>query len=333
VAVDAAGGENGCGPAVHAALEAAGGCDVLLVGPPDEIESCLDGPLPPSMTVIPASDTVRMDDDPITVVRAKRSSSLMRAARAVATGQADVMVTSGNTGAAVVAATVHFGRIPGISHPALAALLPSPLGGRPTVLVDVGAAATCHPEWLVQFAELGVAYSRLRVGTPRPTVALLSNGSESGKGGPTTVAAASLLSQRVDYVGQVEGHDLLTTDADVIVTDGFTGNVALKTFEGVAMVTARTLLEASRGTGAVTDADRQSWRRSLAEALHMDGGGVLLGLRHTCVIGHGASTAKDIRGAIELAVTCWQESLVGVMDEVASPPVLPMKGPLRSIPT
>ncbi len=139
---------------------------------------------------------------------------------------------------------------------------------------------------------------------------MLSNGCEEGKGGTVRSDAHRLLRTRDDYLGQIEGHDLLSTHADVVVTDGLTGNVALKTFEGVASVTTRALINASRQTPAVTDDDRRRWIDSLDEVMYIDGGAVLLGLRHPCVICHGASAPRDLMSSIELAATCWERGLV-----------------------
>ena len=202
-----------------------------------------------------------MRDDPAQSVRVKKDSSLVRGAEAVRDSRASAMVSAGNTGAAMASALLRMGRLPGVARPAIAALIPA-VSGRPAVLVDAGANADCHAEWLVQFAQMGAAFMALRFGTVAPKVALLSIGEESSKGNQLTKEAHALLAGGVgvDFVGNVEGRDLLNGDVDVIVTDGFTGNVALKSLEGAL----RALFDIVGRVIGATPENRRRWRSARA---------------------------------------------------------------------
>ena len=224
------GGDRAPGEIVAGARRAADelGIPVVLVGPSDGSLGDTGG-----LEVLPAFEVIGMNDDPAQSVRAKKDSSLVRAAEAVRDGRASAMVSAGNTGAAMASALLRMGRLPGVARPAIAALIPA-VTGRPAVLVDSGANADCHAEWLVQFAQMGSAFMTRRFGILVPKVALLSIGEEPTKGNQLAKEAHALLAAGVgvDFVGNVEGRDLLDGNVDVIVTDGFTGNVALKSLEG-----------------------------------------------------------------------------------------------------
>ena len=240
VAVDAMGGDHAPGEIVAGARRAADelGIPVVLVGPPDQIGDT------GGLEVIAASEIIAMDDDPGSSVRRKKDSSLVRAAEAVRDGKASAMVSAGNTGAAMASALLRMGRLKGVVRPAIATPIPQ-LGSHPAVLLDAGANAECTPAMLVQFAQMGAAYVTARYGVRSPTVALLSIGEEKSKGTPLVKETHELLDQAPDiaFVGNVEGRDLLHAPADVFVTDGFTGNVALKTLEGSLRFFMDTLLE------------------------------------------------------------------------------------------
>ncbi|MDP6214284.1 MAG: phosphate acyltransferase PlsX, partial [Acidimicrobiales bacterium] len=230
IAVDAMGGDNAPSEIVAGArLAADEGTPVLLVGRPDEMGDT--GGLP----VIEASEVIAMDAEPGSSVRRMKDSSLVRAAEAVRDGAASAMVSAGNTGATMASALLRMGRIRGVSRPAIATLLPAP-GTTPTVLLDAGANSECNPEWLVQFGQMGAVFATDRLGIAEPRVALLSIGEEAGKGSPLVKEAYKALAEaefrQGAFIGNVEGRDLLTDAADVVVTDGFTGNVALKALEG-----------------------------------------------------------------------------------------------------
>ena len=234
VAVDAMGGDRAPAEIVAGARRAADelGVPVVLVGRPDEIGDT------GGLEVIEASEVIPMDAEPGSSVRTMKDSSLVRAAEAVRDGRASAMVSAGNTGAAMGSALLRMGRIRGITRPAIATPIPTP-GSSPTTMLDSGANAECRPEWLVQFARMGSVYSRDRFGIECPRVGLLSIGEEAGKGNDFTKAVFKRLADGgwardvgAEWVGNVEGRDIMTPDIDVVVTDGFTGNVTLKALEG-----------------------------------------------------------------------------------------------------
>ena len=306
VAVDAMGGDFAPAEIVAGARRAFEelGIPVVLVGPGDGSLGDTGG-----LEVIAASEVIEMDDDPAKSVRNKKDSSLVRAAEAVRDGRASAMVSAGNTGAAMASALLRMGRLRGVMRPAIATPLPA-LSGAPTLLVDAGANAECQPEWLVQFAQMGAAFATARYGTARPKVALLSIGEEASKGNGLVKATHELLTggggePGFEFVGNVEGRDLLTGDVDVVVTDGFTGNVALKTLEG-ALRAFMTILGKVFATSEETKAAGDVLAPSLLEyALRLDpeetGGAMLLGVDGVCVISHGSSSARAIVNAVRVA--------------------------------
>ena len=227
IAVDAMGGDRAPSEILAGAHEAAAlGIPILLVGPEG-----LDGL--GELPLLHASEVIEMDDDPAQSVRRKRDSTLVRAAEAVRDGKASAMISAGNTGATMASALLRMGRIEGVSRPAIATPVPVP-GSHPTVLLDAGANAEVQPEWLVQFALMGSVYAQQRFGVENPRVGLLSIGEEPGKGDTLRKETYELLkvATGINFIGNVEGRDLMTGDVDVVVTDGFTGNVVLKTLEG-----------------------------------------------------------------------------------------------------
>ncbi len=244
VAVDAMGGDNAPLEIIKGAeLAVEAGIPVLLVGHPDALSDISD--IPTKF----ASEVIGMSEDPATAVRKKKDSSLVRSAEAVRDGEALAMISAGNTGATMASALLKIGRIRGVSRPAIAT--PIPVLGRtnPNILLDSGANAECNPEWLVQFAEMGAVYARDRFSTDKPKIGLLSIGEEPGKGSPLIKEAFELLNDQDwqmrcsgEFIGNVEGRDLMNPDIDVIVTDGFTGNVALKALEGTAKAIVGALL-------------------------------------------------------------------------------------------
>lgn len=311
VAVDAMGGDRA--PAdilagAHAA--AAAGLPVVMVGPID-----LDGL--GELGLIPASEVIAMDEDPAGGVRRKKDSTLVRAAEAVRDGAAGAMVSAGNTGATMASALLRMGRIKGVSRPAIAAPIPIPGEAVPNVLLDAGANAEVQPEWLVQFAQMGSVYHRVRFGTAAPKVGLMSIGEEPGKGDTLRKEAYELLATApgVNFVGNVEGRDMMTKNADVVVTDGFTGNVILKTLEGGMKAVLRALLAAF---GA--EERYQPHADALLPALlplHAQlspdtyGGAMLLGVDGVCIITHGSSNATAMHNAIRLAHDMAERDIVG----------------------
>ncbi|MEY4362162.1 MAG: fatty acid/phospholipid synthesis protein PlsX [Actinomycetota bacterium] len=321
IAVDAMGGDRAPDEILAGAHEAARlGLPVVLVGPAG-LEGCGD------LDLIEASEVIAMDDDPGKSVRTKKDSTLVRAAEAVRDGRASAMVSAGNTGATMASALLRMGRIKGVNRPAIATPIPVP-GGSPTVLIDAGANAEVQAEWLVQFAQMGSVYSRHRFGVASPRVGLLSIGEEPGKGDTLRKEAFELLSRAggINFIGNVEGRDVMTDDVDVVVTDGFTGNVVLKTLEGGMRTLVKALLAAF--------ASKPEYKPHadvllpallpLYEAVDPDttGGAVLLGVDGVCIISHGSSSARAIVNAIKVAADMVEH---GIVDEIraaiASAPV------------
>lgn len=311
VAVDGMGGDLGPGPVVEAVLDGPEDVEILLVGSVPHLRRHLgDGGLPGRVTLLHAPEAVAMHDDPVRATWNKRGSSLLVCAQAVRSGRADAMVSPGNTGAAVLAAAARLRRLPGVRAPALATTLRGPEMG-PTVLLDIGATVTERPEWLAEFALMGMRFAEARLGVENPRVGLLSNGAEDVKGGPAQRDAHLLLSALPAYVGQIEAYDVFSDRVDVAVTDGFTGDVLLKTYERTLDLTALVAVSAVRsGGGPLAEQNAQAISRRVRAALAADPGGVLLGVRGVCVVCHGAAPARDIRAAIRLAAECVRTGVV-----------------------
>jgi glycerol-3-phosphate acyltransferase PlsX len=250
-----------------------------------------------------------------------KDSSLVRAAEAVRDGRASAMVSAGNTGATMASALLRLGRIKGVARPAIATPIPVP-GSSPTVLLDAGANAECQPQWLVQFAQMGAVFSSERYGIAEPRVGLLSIGEEPTKGNPLVKEAHGLLAAAgaldragARFVGNVEGRDIMTPDVDVVVTDGFTGNVALKTLEGGLRTLVAAVLE---GLSATDVADAAlSALLPLYGTLDPDqtGGAMLLGVDGVCIISHGSSSATAVVNATRVAGEMVE---AGVVDRLRS---------------
>jgi glycerol-3-phosphate acyltransferase PlsX len=298
VAVDALGGDNAPGEVVLGAIEAArDGIDVVLYGP-----AGLDTR---GVRLVETTGRIEMAEKPAEAVRAKPDSSLVAAVRAVADGDADAVVSAGNTGAMLAAGLLHLRRVRGVLRPAIAVPIPAREG--PSVLLDAGANADARPDHLVQFAHMGSVFSREILGVAAPRVRLLSIGEEDEKGNQLTLEAHRLLreDERIAFAGNAESRDLLRGAADVVVTDGFTGNVALKLLEG----TIKELLDALRAEIAATPRGKlgglliRPAARRLRTKLDPDtyGGAYLLGLRGLAVIAHGSSGRRAIANAIRLA--------------------------------
>jgi phosphate acyltransferase len=322
IAVDAMGGDRAPEEIVEGAKQAAaGGIPVVLVGPPD-LGGRLDiGGLP----LIPASEIIAMDEDPAGGVRRKKDSTLVRAAEAVRDGKAAAMISAGNTGATMAAALLRMGRIKGVSRPAIATPIPV-MGSTPTILLDCGANAEVQPEWLVQFAQMGSVYARHRFGMSSPKVGLLSIGEEAGKGDPLRKETFPLLEAAagIDFIGNVEGRDILTEDVDVVVTDGFTGNVVLKSLEGSVKAIVKAFLEAITADGYKEHAEALVPALApLYVTLDPDtyGGAVLLGVDGVCVISHGSTGAKAMLNGIRVADELVTGGLVEELRRAVQPSV------------
>jgi phosphate acyltransferase len=305
VALDAMGGDRAPDDIVAGAVLAAEqlGVEIALVGPPDAIAPHLPAGAA-GVHVEPASEVIAMHDDPASAVRTKRDSSIVRCAELVRDGKAAAMVGAGNTGATMAAALLRCGRIRGVARPAIAVPVPIAGSARKQLLVDAGATVDPEPEWLVQWARLGREYARLRLGVDEPTIGLLSNGEEAGKGDALRKAAFALLSDVKGFTGNVEGRDLARAATDVIITDGFTGNVALKTLEGAMLGLAGLVFSVldEPEWAEVAPALKLRMLEAAADLLPDNtGGAVLLGVKGVCVISHGSSSATAIVNAVRVA--------------------------------
>ena len=320
VAVDANGADLGPAEvAAGAAIAARQGVHTLLFGPAEAFGE-IDAP-DGFVEVVDAPVSIAKVPDPVAAARSTKDASIVLAAKAVAEGRADALVSGGSTGAALAAGLLNVRRAHGIYRPALAIPLPVPGGRQPVTLLDVGANAEVRPEHLVQFAFMGAALASTILGIQRPRVALLSNGTEAIKGTPLVQEAHRLLVERaassplVDFVGNTEGNVVMDGVADVIVADGFTGNVALKLIEGVSSATLRSIREAatssSRGKlgGLLLRSDLRALRAEIdPEAA---GGAYLLGLRKLGVVPHGRFTRTGFSQAILLAARGVRNDVVG----------------------
>ena len=307
IAVDAMGGDRGPEAVVAGALAArADGIEPILFG-----SASLDTK---GLELVPTTQVVAMREKPADAFRTKSDSSLVRAVESVSDGRAEAVVSAGNTGAMLAAGLVLLRRVPGVRRPAIAVPIPARRG--PSVLVDAGANADCRAEHLLQFATMGAVFAEEMLGIAEPQVRLLSIGEEPEKGNQLTLEAHELLAASdLDFRGNAEGRDILEGAADVLVTDGFTGNVALKAVEG----TIRTLLDSLReeitasAAGTVGGLLIRPAARRLRKRLDPDtyGGAFLLGLRGLVVIAHGNSSATAIANAIRLAARGVEHDVVG----------------------
>ena len=300
IAIDAMGGDKAPGAIVQGALQASAlGFDVILVGPAD-----LAGR--EHLDLIVASEVIEMHDDPANGVRRKKDSTLVRAAEAVRDGKASAMISAGNTGATMASALLRMGRIKGVNRPAIATPIPVP-GSIPTLLLDAGANSEVQADWLVQFALMGSVYSRHRFGVENPKVGLLSIGEEPGKGDTLRKEAFGLLSvaQGINFIGNVEGRDIMTDAVDVVVTDGFTGNVVLKTLEGALKTVVKALFAAFASDDAYKPHADALMPALLPLYTSLDpdtyGGAILLGVNGVCIISHGSTGANAMVNAVTVA--------------------------------
>jgi glycerol-3-phosphate acyltransferase PlsX len=310
IAVDAMGGDHAPKSEIEGSIRAARdlGVKIILVGHQDVVRQELakqehvDG-LP--IEIQHASEHITMEDSAAKAVRTKRDSSIRVAARLVRDGIAQGVVSAGNTGAVMATAKMVQGMLPGVDRPALASAFPT-LKGSPVVVVDVGANVDCSPRMLTQFAVMGEIYSRVIFHKPRPRVGLLSIGEEEHKGNELTRSATPLLkSLPINFIGNVEGGDIFVGDTDVIVCDGFVGNVALKVGEGLVDMIYQMLRESleatiSRKIGYVLSRTAfHDFKKRLDYSEH--GGAPLLGIKGVCIITHGRSNANAIKNAIRVA--------------------------------
>jgi phosphate acyltransferase len=319
VALDAYGADGGPELVVEGArLAAADGIPVRLFGP-----ASLE--LPADVELDPTSEWIGNEAEPVAAVRSAPEASIVRAAAAVAEGGCSSLVSAGSTGATMTAALFALKRAHGVHRPALAAQIPVPGGdGPPLLLLDCGANTDVRPQHLIQFAFLGSAFSRAVLGSDSPRVALLSVGEEQKKGRADVVEAHQALTEAegIRFIGNLEGRDLLTGAADVIVTDGFTGNVTLKTLEGTARAVAEAV-RAAAGSNPMAAAGGLLLRPALGGLRRsMDpnsvGGAILLGLRGVAVVAHGSSTPEGIANAVRLAHRAVEERMVERTEDLLS---------------
>ncbi|AGY57444.1 phosphate acyltransferase PlsX [Gloeobacter kilaueensis] len=309
IAVDAMGGDYAPQEIVAGALLARAqlGVEIVLVGDAQAVARELRKLNAAQLVeIIDAPEQVRMDEEP-TAVRRKRKSSIVITMDLVKQGKADAAVAAGNTGAAMAAALLQIGRLGGIDRPAIGALLPTLKLGKRVLLLDAGANTDCRARFLEQFALMGALYSRYALGVERPQVGLLNIGEERGKGNETVAEAYELIHKNpnIPFAGNCEGRDVMTGQFDVVVCDGFVGNILLKFAEGVGLVALQILKEElPRGfTGKIGTAVMQDNLRQVKQRMDYAayGGGLLLGINGVCIIAHGSSKAEGILSAIRLA--------------------------------
>ncbi len=319
LALDAEGGDNAPTEVVAGALLAASPLlRVLLVGRRDVVEPLLaDGPHE-SVELVPSTSVVGAEDEPAQAVRNMPDSSIVVGARTVAEGRSQGVVSAGNTGATVVASLLTMKRADGLRRPAIVTMLPGIDG--PVVMLDAGANADCRPEHLLEFGALGTAYARAVLGMTRPRVGLLNIGEEEGKGNELArTAHAELRASGLNFVGNIEGRDLLRNAADVVVTDGFTGNVTLKLLEGCASSLFVRIKEAAAGSarakagGLLLRPALRGLRASLDPEEY--GGTYLLGVRGLVVICHGSSRRRAIANALLFGADALRKGVLGAIDE------------------
>ncbi len=330
IAIDAMGGDAGPSVTVDGALVAARHLQVglLLVGDPRAIEAELARHPVASLfrridvQIVDAPERIEMSESAAQALRRKPRASIRVAAEAVRDGRADALFSAGHTGASVMAAHAAFGVLPGVERPALATIIPTRRA--PAVLLDAGATVNCRASHLVQFAVMGSAYARVALGLASPRVGLLSIGEEESKGTDLTREAYQLLkSSPVNFIGNVEGRHVYAGDADVIVCDGFTGNVTLKVSEGLVETVEALLhdeLSATFGGRVGYVLSRQAFRRFRRRVDYSEyGGAPLVGLNGLCIVGHGRSSAKAVANAVTMAVRAVNEDLIGRLSRDIAP--------------
>lgn len=310
IAIDAMGGDRAPGEIVAGALRARSelGVEILLVGDPQQIEAVL----PPKtnmaqIEIVPSEGAIAMEEEPLSAIRRKPKASINVSMDLVKKGRADAVFSAGHSGAAMAAALLRLGRLPGIDRPAIGAMFPTIVASKQVLILDVGANVDCRPKFLEQFAVMGSVYSQFVLGVDVPKVGLLNIGEEDCKGNDASVRANQLLreNKNIAFVGNAEGRDVLSGDFDVIVCDGFVGNVLLKFAEAIGEVMLQIIreelpqgLRGQIGT-AILKPNLRTIKQRMDHAEH--GGALLLGVDGICIIGHGSSQAPSIFNAIRMA--------------------------------
>jgi phosphate acyltransferase len=318
------GGDNAPAEVIRGSVDAASEykCYVCLVGDEKQIEAGLETlELPPQLRarieIVNAGEVIAMDEHPAQAVRQKKDSSLVRACRLVADGDGCGVVSAGNSGAMMAAALLVLKRIDGVSRPAIGALFPAHHGKR-TFVLDVGANTDCKPEWLVEFAVMGNVYARTMMEIANPCIGLLSNGEEETKGSQQVLDAHELLAKApLNFIGNVEGKHIFTGACDVVVCDGFVGNIALKTAEGVGEFLFAAMREQamSSATAKIGGALLRPKLRAIRDQIdyRQTGGALLLGVKGETVIAHGRSDALAIKNAVRVALQAATADVSGII--------------------
>lgn len=322
VAVDALGGDAGAPVVLNgvaAALKSDSDIKIILCGPEDVVVPFADAHERCVARV--TTEEIAMDEHPAQAVRKKKDSSIVVGCRLVKEGSAQGFFSAGSTGACLTAATLVTGRIKGVVRPALATIIPSPI--KPAIMCDVGANADCKPNYLLQFAQMASIYAEEILEVKNPRVALLNIGEEETKGSQLALEAHELLKKNLpNFVGNAEGRDLLTGSFDVFVTDGFTGNVCLKTLEGamkVLLSTVKDLFMSSFKTkmaGLAVKGDISELKNTISPDAY--GGAPLLGVKGACIVGHGSSNEEAIKNGILITAKTVRLDVLGRIEQVVS---------------
>ena len=321
IAVDVMGTDYGPGEIIKGALQAIAdyGCGVVLVGDEGQIKEHLQQIQEannPKVTIQHASQVIEMKDHPGISIRKKKDASIVVATKLLKNGECDALVSSGSTGAAVASALFGLGRIPGIDRPSIATTIPNIKGV--TVLLDSGAMVDAKPEQMVQSAIMGSVFAELILNKEQPKVGLLNIGEEETKGNEQDLATYPLLKAEthINFIGNVEGRDINSGDVDVVVCDGFVGNVVLKTLEGLASAIMTLLKDTVYNTGILTKIGAFLMKPALTKlGKRLDaseyGGALLLGVKAPFIICHGSSKAKAIKSAVRVAIEMTEKNIVG----------------------
>lgn len=318
IAIDAMGGDNAPAEIITGALRAKEelGVEVLLVGDPQQIKAALPSKTNQGIEIVPSEGTIEMHEEPLSGIRRKRKASINVAMDLVKQKQADAVVSAGHSGAAMAAAHLRLGRLPGIDRPAIGAVFPTIQASKQVLILDVGANVDCRPKFLEQFAVMGSIYSQYVLGIAEPKVGLLNIGEEECKGNDLAIRTHQMLkaNPNISFIGNAEGRDVLSGNFDVIVCDGFAGNVLLKFAEAVGEVLLQILreelpqgLHGQLGT-ALLKPNLKRIKQRVDHAEH--GGGLLLGVAGICIISHGSSQAPSIFNAIRLAKEAVQNQVL-----------------------
>ncbi|MGK7929900.1 MAG: phosphate acyltransferase PlsX [Microcystaceae cyanobacterium] len=319
IAVDAMGGDHAPHEIVAGAIRACEELDVeiLLVGDRKPIESYLASHShPQTLTIVESEGVIDMHEEPLTALRRKSKASINVAMNLVKKGQADAVVSAGHSGAAMAAALLRLGRLPGIDRPAIGAVFPTLLAGKSVIVLDVGANVDSKPKYLEQFALMGTIYSQYVIGVENPKVGLLNIGEEPSKGNELSLKTHELLEKNpnIPFVGNAEGRDVMSGDFDIIVCDGFTGNILLKFAESVGSVLLQIMLEElpqglnGKIGSALLKPNLKRVKQRMDHAEH--GGGLLFGVDGICIISHGSSQAPTIFNAVRLAKEAFEHEVL-----------------------